>query len=77
MIKGPQSLRNTVLHLMKIETVRLVIKFLFLIIMFLSNLSITSRIHVLPQKHRLALFAAEFGHLFFLRTNASLERMQF
>lgn len=63
-----------VFYLMKMETVRLVIKFLFLFIIFLANFNVTSVVHFLPQKYIFALFAMEFGHLFFLRTNASLKR---
>lgn len=61
-------------YLMKMETVRLVIKFLFLFIMFLANFNVTSVVHFLPQKYIFVLFAIEFGPLFFLRTNLSLER---
>lgn len=59
---------------MKMETVRPVIKFPFLFIMLLSNLTVTGVTHFPPQKHILALSASEFSHLFFLRTNAWLER---
>lgn len=47
------------------ETVRLVIKFLFLFITLMSNLCVTRVLHVLPQKYMLASFAGDYSNLFF------------
>lgn len=50
-IEESYILGNTIFDLVKMETVRLVGKFLFLLIMFLSNLNVTSVPHFLPQKY--------------------------
>ena len=44
-------LGNTIFDLVKMETVRPVDKFLFLLIMFLSNLKVTSMPRCLPWKY--------------------------
>ena len=50
-IEESYILGNTIFDLVKMETVRPVDKFICLLIMFLSNLNVTSVPHFLPRKY--------------------------
>lgn len=55
-IEESYILGNTIFDLVKMETVRPVDKFLFLLIMFLSNLNVKSAPHFLPRKYILDMY---------------------